>query len=97
MKVPNQSSESIWASEKSQHIGFQRLLNDDQKATRVCISQLLRTRFEEGEALHKIATSDETWVHHYTPESKHASTNQNSMSAGKMLAMVLGIEGVSYW
>lgn len=51
-----------------------RLLNDDQKAARVRISQLLRTRFEEGEAfLHKIVTCDETWVHNYTPESKRAS------------------------
>lgn len=79
-----------------------RLLNDDQKAARVRISQLLRTRFEEeGEAfLHKIVTCDETWVHHYTPESKRASMEwrkkgeenpvkaKTRLSAGKVLATV---------
>ncbi|KFM74000.1 hypothetical protein X975_11618, partial [Stegodyphus mimosarum] len=79
-----------------------RLLNDDQKSARVRISQLLRTHFEEeGEAfLHKIVTCDETWVRHYTPESKCASMQgrkkgeENSvkaktrLSAGKVLAKV---------
>jgi len=52
-----------------------RMLSDEMKAERVCISQELLTHFEkEGEDfLKKIITGDETWVHHYDPENKRQS------------------------
>ena len=52
-----------------------RLLSDKQKTARVQISETLLARYEkEGDAfIHHIVTCDETWVHHYTPESKRAS------------------------
>jgi len=56
---------------------------------------------EEGDAfIHPIVTCDETWVHHYTPETKRASKELRGMgeecpvkvktrlSAGKVMAMV---------
>jgi len=52
-----------------------RLLSDQQKTARVQISETLLVRYEEeGDAfIHCIVTCDETWVHHYTPETKRAS------------------------
>ena len=56
---------------------------------------------EEGDAfIHRIVTCDETWVHHYTPETKRASKELRGMgeecpvkaktrlSAGKLMAKV---------
>lgn len=79
-----------------------RLLNADQKAARTEISQRLLNRYEaEGDAfLNRILTCDETWVHHYTPESKRSSMEwrrkneagpvkaKTKLSAGKILATV---------
>ena len=50
-----------------------RLLSDQQKTARVQISETLLARYEEeGDAfIHCIVTCDETWVHHYTPETKY--------------------------
>ena len=52
-----------------------RLLSDQQKSACVQISETLLARYEEeGDAfIHRIVTCDETWVHHYTPETKRAS------------------------
>ncbi|EFN73358.1 Histone-lysine N-methyltransferase SETMAR, partial [Camponotus floridanus] len=51
------------------------LLTEDQKANRfaVCERLLARYRTEGDDFLRHIVTCDETWVHHYTPESKQAS------------------------
>ena len=47
-----------------------RLLSDQQKTACVQIGALQK----EGDAfIHRIVTCDETWVHHYTPETKRAS------------------------
>jgi len=52
-----------------------RLLSDRQKTAHVQIFETLLARYEEeGDAfIHSIVTCDETWVHHYTPETKRAS------------------------
>ena len=51
-----------------------RLLSDQQTTARVQISETLLARYEEeGETfIHRIVTCDETWVYHYTPETKRA-------------------------
>ena len=94
----------------TEHLGFRkvcarwvpRLLTADQKLRRLEVCQRLFARFEEeGEAfLASIVTCDETWVHHYTPESKQASMEwrrkgetapvkaKTRLSAGKVLATV---------
>lgn len=79
-----------------------RLLTDQQKQYRMEICQRLLQRFQrEGDDFLKhIVTCDETWVHHYTPESKQASKEwrrkgegapikaKTRLSAGKVLATV---------
>ena len=66
------------------------------------ISETLLAHYEkEGDAfIHRIVTCDETWVHHYTPDSKRASKEwrrkgeecpvkaKTRLSAGKVMAMV---------
>ncbi|XP_039285350.1 uncharacterized protein LOC120351580 [Nilaparvata lugens] len=68
----------------------------------LCICQRHAARFtEEGETfLSRIVTCDETWVHHYTPESKQASMEwrkkgeaapvkaKTRLSAGKVLSTI---------
>lgn len=79
-----------------------RLLTENQKRNRMEVCQRHLNRYEaEGEGfLHRIVTCDETWVHHYTPESKQASMEwrrknesapvkaKTRLSAGKVLATV---------
>jgi len=52
-----------------------RQLTDAHKETRLQISQQLKIRYStEGEGFFKrIVTCDETWIHHYEPESKRQS------------------------
>lgn len=79
-----------------------RLLKAEQKTARLEICQRLLARYaEQGESFLKcIVTCDETWVHHYTPESKQASMEwrkkeeaapvkaKTRLSAGKVLSTV---------
>jgi histone-lysine N-methyltransferase SETMAR len=79
-----------------------RLVSDQQKTARLQISETLLARYEEeGDAfIHRIVTCDETWVHHYTPETKRASKEwrgkgdecpvkaKTRFSAGKVMATV---------
>ncbi|XP_060822306.1 histone-lysine N-methyltransferase SETMAR-like [Bombus pascuorum] len=79
-----------------------RLLTAEQKLRRFQVCQELSARFsEEGDTfLNRIVTCDETWVHHYTPESKQASMEwrrkeeaapvkaKTRLSDGKVLATV---------
>jgi len=81
-----------------------KLLSDQQKTARVQISETLLAHYkEEGDAfIHCIVTCDETWVHHYTPQTKRASKEWRGMgeecpvkaktrlSAGKVMAMFFG-------
>ena len=78
-------------------------MSDQQNTARVQISETLLARYEEeGDAfIHRIVTCDETWVHHYTPETKGASKEWRGMgeecpvkaktrfSAGKVMATVV--------
>jgi len=79
-----------------------RLLSDQQKTACVQISETLLGRYEEeGDAfIHHIVTCDETWLHHYAPETKRASKEWRGngeecpvkakmrLSAGKVMAIV---------
>jgi len=74
----------------------------NKKTARVQISETLLARYEkEGDGfIHRIVTCDETWVHHYTPESKRASKEwrrkgeeclvkaKTRLSASKVMATV---------
>jgi len=75
IKISYGSAESIIVDE----LGFRkisarwvpRLLTDQMKQNRLEVSQRLLERFQvDGE---NFVTCDETWVHHYTVESKQAS------------------------
>lgn len=79
-----------------------RLLTVDQKRVRMQISQECLDRFKSNttDFLRRFVTTDETWVHHYIPESKIQSkqwTEKGSpapkkgkavKSAGKVMASV---------
>ena len=48
-----------------------RFLTADQKRTRMKISEQCWERFNKNKThfVHQFITMDETWIHHYTPES----------------------------
>jgi len=52
-----------------------RLLTADQKRTRMKISEQCLERFNKNKtgSVRRFITMDETWIHHYTPESKQQS------------------------
>jgi len=55
-----------------------RLLTADQKRTRMKISEQCLERFNKNrtDLVHRrFITMDETWIHHYTPESKQQSNS----------------------
>ena len=49
-----------------------RMLTDDQKRSLLDISRYLLSRNEDdpGDFIDRVVTQDETWVHHFDPESK---------------------------
>jgi len=51
------------------------LLTADQKSTRMKISEQCLEHFNKNKTdfMHRFITMDETWIHHYTPESKQQS------------------------
>lgn len=79
-----------------------RLLTIDQKRERVRTSQHCLDMFKRNPAdfLRRIVTIDETWIHHYTPESKESAKQwvgpggsapkrpKTQQSAGKVMASV---------
>src|SRR5436190_23298789 len=79
-----------------------RLLTLDQKRIRMNISKALLERFKRNESdfLRRLITVDETWIHHFTPETKEQSkqwtakgepapkTAKTVLSAGKVMATV---------
>jgi hypothetical protein len=91
-----------------------RLLTADQKRTRMKISEQCLERFNKNKTdfVRRFITMDETWIHHYTAESKQQSkqwTEADSLalkktrsvpSAGKVMASVFwdaeGILFISY-
>ncbi|KMQ83449.1 histone-lysine n-methyltransferase setmar [Lasius niger] len=52
-----------------------RLLTQDQKRNRMNISEALLKQFKrnKSEFWRRLITVDETWIHHYTPETKAQS------------------------
>lgn len=88
-----------------------RLLNDEQKKQRVNVSKecLELFRRNPNEFLRRFITVDETWIHHYTPETKEQSKQwtksgepapkkaKMTLSAGKVMATVFwDARGVIY-
>ena len=87
------------------------LLTADQKWTRMKISEQCLERFNKNRTnfVRPFITMDETWIHHYTPESKQQSKqcteascsapNKTRLvpSAGKVMASVFwDAEGISF-
>ena len=52
-----------------------RMLTDDQKRTWLDIPRYLLSRYEDDpcDFIERVVTQDETWVHHFDPESKMQS------------------------
>ena len=51
------------------------MLTDDKKRSRLDISRYLLSRYEDDpdDFIDRVVTQDETWVHHFDPESKMQS------------------------
>ena len=78
------------------------MLTDDQKRTPLDISRYLLTRYEDDPSnfFEGVVTQDETWVHHFNPESKMQSKQwkhpgspppkkfKRVHSAGKVMASI---------
>jgi histone-lysine N-methyltransferase SETMAR len=88
-----------------------RLLTADQKRTRAKISEQCFERLDKNKTdfARRFITMDETWIHHYTPESKRQSKQWTEAgcsapkktssvpSAGKVMALVFwDAEGIFY-
>jgi hypothetical protein len=85
-----------------------RLLTADQKRTRVkiCEQCLERLNKNKTDFLRRFITMDETWIHHYTPESKQqpkqwteagCSAPKKARSARKVMASVFwDAEGILF-
>ena len=87
-----------------------RLLTADQKCTRMTISEQCLEHFNKNttDFVCRFITMDETWIHHYTPESKQQSkqwteagcsaTKKRSVpSVGKVMASVFwDAEGILF-
>lgn len=79
-----------------------RMLTDEQKEKRLCISRVNLEKFQANKEifLSRFVTMDETWVHHFDPETKKQSMSWKrassptpkkfkvSSSAGKVMASV---------
>jgi len=88
-----------------------RLLTADQKRTRMEISVHCLERFNKNKTdfVRRFIAMDETWIHHYTPESKQQSKQwteagcsapkktRSVPSAGKVMALVFwDAEGILF-
>ena len=79
------------------------MMNDGQKRNRHDISRYLLSPYEDepGDSTERVVTQDETWVHHFDPESKMQSKQweypgslppakfKRVLSAGKVVATIL--------
>jgi len=82
-----------------------RLLTADKKCTRMEISEQCLERFNKNKTVFvcRFITMDETWIHHYTPESNQKSIKwteagcsalkktRSVPSAGKVMASVFAM------
>jgi histone-lysine N-methyltransferase SETMAR len=90
---------------------LRRLLTADQKRTHMKISEQCLERFNKNKTdfVHRFITVDETWIRHYTPESKQQSKQwteascsapnqtRSVQSAGKVMALVFwDAEGILF-
>jgi len=88
-----------------------RLLTEDQKRTRMKISEHCLKRFNKNktDVVRQLINMDETWIHHYTPECKQQSKQWTAAScsvpkktksvpsAGKVMASVFwNAEGILF-
>jgi hypothetical protein len=88
-----------------------RLLTADQKSTGMKISEQCLERFNKNKTdfLRRLITMDETWINHYTPESKKQlkqrteagcsapKKTRSVASAGKVMASVFrDAEGILF-
>jgi hypothetical protein len=88
-----------------------RLLTADQENTRMKISEQYLERFNKTKTdfVLRFIIMDETWIHHYTPESKQQSKHwteagrlapkktRSVPSAGKVMASVIwDAEGILF-
>jgi histone-lysine N-methyltransferase SETMAR len=88
-----------------------RLLTAYQKHTRMKISEQCLEHFNKNKTnfVHRLITMDETWIHHYIPESKQLSNQwteagcsgpkktRSVPSAGKIMASVFwDAEGILF-
>jgi len=88
-----------------------RLLTADKKRTHMKISEQCLEHFNKNRTdfVHRFITMDETWIHHYTPESKQQSKQRREAgcsapkktgsvpSAGKVMASVFwDAEGILF-
>jgi len=89
-----------------------RLLTDEHKSTRLQVAQTLLSQYkQEGDFffLDSTVTTDKTWVHYFTPESKCSSMQwrhpgspkpkkaKTTFSAGKVMAIIFwDSKGVLY-
>ena len=70
-----------------------RMLTNDQTRCRLDISKYPLSRYEDdpGDFIDRVVTQDETWVHHFDPESKMQSMRWKhpcrASSAGKVMAV----------
>ena len=57
-----------------------RMLTDDQKRTQLDIYKYLLSCYEDnpGDFIEQVVTRDETWVHHFDPESKMQSKQKEA-------------------
>ena len=57
-----------------------RMLTDDQKRTQLDIYKYLLSCYEDnpGNFIERVVTRDETWVHHFDPESKMQSKQKEA-------------------
>jgi histone-lysine N-methyltransferase SETMAR len=79
-----------------------RLLTADQKRTRIKISEQCLECFTRNknktDFVRRFITTDETWIHHYTPESKQHSKQwtEAGCSAPKKTRSVPSILSIDY-
>jgi histone-lysine N-methyltransferase SETMAR len=87
----------------------QRLLTADQKRMKISEQDLERFNKNKTDFVRRFITMGETWIHHYTPESKQQSkqwtkagcsapkTTRSVPSAGKVMASVFwDAEGILF-
>ena len=78
-----------------------RMLTDDQKKTRLDISSCLLFCYEDdpGDFIEQVVTQDETWVHHFDPESKMQSKHwkQPDSSPPKMVQSAGNVMATIVW